>query len=82
MVSNLKTLNVKLSFKKHMYKDHIDAIRLNLDNEMGRSRIEVKEDEDFFHIYIEASDTVAIRAALGSITKWILVADRIIKEVN
>ena len=76
------TISVRLNFEKSIYLKQILAILPNIDEKTGRTRINKQENEESFQIYIEARDTVAIRAALGSITKWILIADRLVKEVQ
>lgn len=53
----------------------------NLDKKIGRATISWNDECDFFQVYIEGSDTNSIRAALGSISKWLIVAEKIIKEV-
>ena len=73
--------SVVLKFEKAKYIKHMQALLPNIDEISGRSSINVEETGDFFQIYIEATDTVAIRAALGSITRWVLIADRVFKEV-
>ncbi len=77
-----KTISVTLNFEKNTYLKQILAILPNIDERTGRTQINTRETEQSFQIYIEARDTVAIRAALGSITRWILIADRLVKEVQ
>ena len=77
-----KTISVTLDFEKSWYLKQILAILPNIDEISGRTQINTRETEQSFQIYIEARDTVAIRAALGSITRWILIADRLVKEVQ
>ncbi|MGP6219870.1 KEOPS complex subunit Pcc1 [Caldiplasma sukawensis] len=59
----------------------INSILPNLDEKIGRAKISWMYQGDFFQVYIEGSDTNSIRAALGSISKWLIVAEKIIKEV-
>ena len=77
-----KTISVTLNFEKNTYLKQILAILPNIDERTGRTQINTQETEQSFQIYIEANDTVSIRAALGSITRWILIADRLVKEVQ
>ena len=77
-----KTISVTLDFEKSWYLKQILSILPNIDEISGRTQINTRETEQSFQIYIEARDTVAIRAALGSITRWILIADRLIKGVQ
>lgn len=75
-------LQLKLTIKldKNKFHDVVTAIRFNIDMDSARTRASLKEDDDFFYIQIEASDTTAMRAALGSISRWLMVAVKI-KEV-
>ncbi|MHB1439228.1 MAG: KEOPS complex subunit Pcc1 [Cuniculiplasma sp.] len=73
---------VTLTFEKPRFHKHMESVIPNMDRIIGRAVTNFKENENSFQIYIEARDTVAVRAALGSVTKWILIANRIIEEVN
>ena len=73
-------ISVTLNFEKSRCLKQVLAMLPNIDEISGRTHIKTQETEQFFQIYIEAMDTVAIRAALGSITRWILIADRLVKE--
>lgn len=49
---------------------------------MGRSRTWLEEDSESFYIYIRSPDTVALRAALGSISRWFKVVREVMEVVS
>lgn len=74
--------NVRLTFPKAGYEKHIDSIRPDLEEKVGRSVTKVEEDGENFYIYIEAPDTVSLKASIGSLTRWLTVVDKIFEEVE
>ena len=47
-----------------------------------RSSIKITEDNESFHVYIEALDTVAMRASLGAFTRSLILTERVFNEVK
>jgi Uncharacterized protein conserved in archaea len=80
MCSVMKALKLTIKLDKNKFHDVVTAIRFNLDIDNSRSKVSLDEDDEFFYINIEADDAVAMRAALGSISRWLIVAVKI-KEV-
>lgn len=74
-------IKVSIKFDMNNWIRILEAIRCNIDEEMGRSNVSLSVGEDSFIIYIEALDTGAVRAAVGSITKWINLAEQILNGV-
>lgn len=74
--------SVKLKFPKATFADHVRAILPDLGEDVGRSRSRVDQDDGFFYIYIEAPDTVSLRASIGSLTRWLNIVDRVFEEVE
>lgn len=80
MCSVMKALKLTIKLDKNKFHDVVTAISFNLDIDNSRSKASLDEDDEFFYINIEADDAVAMRAALGSISRWLIVAVKI-KEV-
>ncbi len=81
MEENNPQIKVSIKFDMDHWQQVYETIRWNVDKEMGRSRLSLFFEKSSFIIYIEAPDIGAIRATLGSITKWINIAERIFEEV-
>ncbi len=73
---------VKISLEKKRYSSYIEAVKPDLDANVGRSKTRVEERDGFFYIYISSPDTVAMRAALGSLTRWFKVVKDIIEGID
>ena len=73
---------VKISLEKERYSSYIEAVKPDLDANVGRSKTRVEERDGFFYIYISSPDTVAMRAALGSLTRWFKVVKDIIEGID
>ncbi|MCL6090191.1 MAG: hypothetical protein M1393_04045 [Candidatus Thermoplasmatota archaeon] len=73
---------VKISLEKERYSSYIEAVKPDLDANVGRSKTRVEEGDGFFYIYISSPDTVAMRAALGSLTRWFKVVKDIIEGID
>ena len=73
---------VSVSLDKERYRTYIQAIRPDLEQDVGRSTTRISEDESRFYIYISSPDTVALRAAVGSITRWFKVVKDIMEELD
>ena len=70
---------VKIKLEKEKYRTHVLAIMPDIKTSVGRSRTWIEEDEGSFYIYIGSPDTVALRAALGSITRWFKVVNEVLE---
>ncbi len=77
-------MKFELSMKmdKAEYGNFVKAIKPDIAQTVGRSRTRIKEDKDFFYIYISSPDTVALRAAVGSLTRWFKVVKDIMEEIE
>ncbi len=73
---------VKISLEKERYSSYIEAVKPDLDANVGRSKTRLEEEDGFFYIYISSPDTVAMRAALGSLTRWFKVVKDIIEGID
>ncbi|MCL4356385.1 MAG: hypothetical protein M1460_00745 [Candidatus Thermoplasmatota archaeon] len=76
---NRQPFNLTIRLEKNMFSKHVDSIRENIDSRSGRTEVSIQENSEDFIIYIGASDIVSLRAVMGSIQKWLVIADRIIK---
>ncbi|HLH85532.1 MAG TPA: KEOPS complex subunit Pcc1 [Thermoplasmataceae archaeon] len=74
--------NAKLILPRDEFTIHILALKPDLEEVMGRSRIELTEDEDNFYIYIQSPDTVALKSTLNSIARWFKVVEDIKGRIN
>ncbi|AKA49491.1 hypothetical protein IX51_10740 [uncultured archaeon] len=74
--------SVRIKFPKSEFKGHINSITPDLKEDVGRSSTRIEEDADNFYIYIEAPDTVSLRASIGSLTRWLTIVDKIFEEVE
>ncbi|MFG1546354.1 MAG: KEOPS complex subunit Pcc1 [Thermoplasmataceae archaeon] len=82
MANAQSSLQIKIILEKEKYSDYIQAIRPDLDTHVGRSRTWLEEDSESFYIYIRSPDTVALRAALGSISRWFKVVREVMEVVS
>ncbi|MCL4337719.1 MAG: CTAG/PCC1 family protein [Candidatus Thermoplasmatota archaeon] len=73
---------VAIRLEKSRYEDFVKAIKPDISQTVGRSRARISEDADFFYIYISSPDTVALRAAVGSLTRWFKVIKDIMEEIE
>lgn len=74
--------HVKIELDRKMYSAHMAAMKPDLLSTVGRSKTRVEEDEDTFYIYIWSPDTVSLRAALGSITRWFKVINEVLEVLG
>ncbi len=74
--------SVKLTFPADQFEKHIESIMPDLEQEVGRSKTRIERSGAFFYIYIDAPDTVSLRASIGSLTRWLSIADKVFKEVE
>ncbi len=81
MSSENEKIKVTVEYDRPNWESVYLSIRENVDEDTGRTKMIIHKGEKSFIIYIEARDTVGVRAALGSIAKWIDVADVINREI-
>ncbi len=73
---------VSINLDKAKYKSYIEAVRPDIEDTVGRSSTKISEDGTSFYIYISSPDTVALRAAVGSLTRWFKVVKDIMEELD
>ncbi len=73
---------VSINLDKEKYKSYIEAVRPDIEDTVGRSSTRISEDDSSFYIYISSPDTVALRAAVGSLTRWFKVVKDIMEELD
>ncbi|MCL4341210.1 MAG: hypothetical protein M1431_03835 [Candidatus Thermoplasmatota archaeon] len=56
-------------------------IHLEMKEVVGRSRMDISNDQENYHIDVESPDMASFRAAVSSITRWLIIIKRI-EEVN
>lgn len=73
---------VRIALERDKYSEYVKAIKPDLGTRVGRSRTWLEEDSESFYIYIQSPDTVALRAALGSISRWFKVVREVMEVVS
>lgn len=73
---------VSICLDKNKYKNYIDVVRPDVEDTVGRSATRISEDDNSFYIYISSPDTVALRAAVGSLTRWLKVVKDIMEDIE
>ena len=73
---------IKITVKKIEFGDYIRAMQPDLVSNVGRSRVRIDENSNYFYIYISSPDIAAMRAALSSFTRWFKVVTDIMKGVE
>ena len=73
---------VSIKLEKSRYEDFVKAIKPDVSQTVGRSQTRMSEDDGNFYIYISSPDTVALRAAVGSLTRWFKVIKDIMEEIE
>jgi tRNA threonylcarbamoyladenosine modification (KEOPS) complex Pcc1 subunit len=56
-------------------------IDLEMKDIVGRSHMDISSDHEYYHIDIESPDMASFKAAVSSITRWLIIIKRI-EEVN
>jgi KEOPS complex subunit Pcc1 len=72
---------VKLTLDKSEYLKYFEAIKPEVGETFGRSKVYIEEDALNIYIIIEAPDTSSLRASVSSITRVLNVTKKIM-EVN
>lgn len=73
---------VTLRLERDKYSNYIRAVEPDITDNVGRSVTRIEEDESFFYIYISSPDTVALRAAIGSLTRWFKIIKELMEELE
>ncbi len=82
MANGQSSFQIRIVLERGKYSDYIQAIRPDLGTHVGRSKTWLEEDKESFYIYIQSPDTVALRAALGSISRWFKVVREVMEVVS
>lgn len=75
-------IKIELILEKKSFTEKMKALMVNDDISHLRSSIKITEDNESFHVYIEALDTVAMRASLGAFTRSLILTERAFNEVK
>ena len=75
-------IKIELIFERKSFHDKMKVLEVNDDIFHSRSSIKITEDSQSFHVYIEALDTVAMRASLGAFTRSLILTERMFNEVK
>lgn len=73
---------LKLSFSDEERQRYAKALEPEFRENVGRSTMRMEEGEKGFYIYIEAPDIVSLKASVSSLTRWLVIINRIMEEVN
>jgi KEOPS complex subunit Pcc1 len=77
--NDLKMFRVKLTLEKSEYMKYLEAIKPEVTETFGRSKVELAEDALNIYIIIEAPDTSSLRASVSSITRVLNVTKKIME---
>ncbi len=75
-----KMFKVKLTLKKDKYSKYIEAVKPEISETFGRSRIRLEEDNTSIYIIINAPDTSSLRASVSSVTRVLNIVRKIMEE--
>ncbi len=75
-------IKLELKFAKRDFGDLIEAMKPEIGQVSGRSKESLREDADYFYVYIEAPDTGSFRASLGAFTRLLVMLQKIYREVK
>ena len=70
---------VKLTLKKSEYFKYLEAIKPEVTETFGRSKVSLEEDALNIYIIIEAPDSSSLRASISSITRVLNVTKKIME---
>ncbi|MHB1636788.1 MAG: KEOPS complex subunit Pcc1 [Thermoplasmataceae archaeon] len=75
-------IKIELILDREYFGDKIKALSISDDVIHARSSTMITEENDGFHVYIEASDTVAMRASLGAFARSLILSQKMFEEVK
>ena len=70
---------VKITLKKSEYTKYLEAIRPEVTETFGRSRVILEEDDSNIYIIIDAPDASSLRASVSSLTRVLNVTKKIME---
>lgn len=70
-------IKLRLDIPINEIKNLDRIIDLEIKDTVGRSRMNIFRDEDDYHIDIESPDVTSFKAAVSSITRWLITVKRI-----
>ncbi|MCL5786364.1 MAG: CTAG/PCC1 family protein [Candidatus Thermoplasmatota archaeon] len=76
------TISITLSLKLPDQRMLAESIMPDLASKGSRVSIDFEEKDGKFHIYIRAADDVALRAALGTVSRQLMTALKVSKGVK
>ena len=63
------------------FSRYLSTMQPEQDDQVGRGKMTFVTGEDSY-IYIEAPDSVSLRASVSSLTRWLIMIEKIVKEVK
>lgn len=73
---------VKISILDRDLEKYIFAMKPEEDQNVGRGEMKFVIEDGKSYVYIEAPDSVSLRANISSLTRWLVMIDKIVREVN
>ncbi|MEM0156127.1 MAG: KEOPS complex subunit Pcc1 [Thermoplasmataceae archaeon] len=73
---------VRVSILDSDLRKYLVAMKPEEDRDIGRGKMRFVTENGESYVYIEAPDSVALRANISSITRWLVMIDKIVREVN
>jgi len=77
--NDLEMFRVKITLKKSEYMKYLEAIRPEVTETFGRSRVILEEDDSNIYIIIDAPDASSLRASVSSLTRVLNVTKKIME---
>ncbi|QRF76354.1 KEOPS complex Pcc1-like subunit [Thermoplasmatales archaeon] len=74
--------SVKVRINDPEFAAYIRTMKPEENDQVGRGKMTFIIDSDNSYIYIEAPDSVSLRASVSSLTRWLIMIERIMKEVK
>lgn len=73
---------VRIAIKDSGFGKYLKTMKPEEKHEVGRGRMNFKTEDGNSYVYIEAPDSVSLRASISSLTRWLVMIEKIVKEVN
>ncbi|MCL4444139.1 MAG: CTAG/PCC1 family protein [Candidatus Thermoplasmatota archaeon] len=72
---------VKIRVNDPEFSRYLSTMQPEQGDQVGRGKMTFVSNEDSY-IYIEAPDSVSLRASVSSLTRWLIMIEKILKEVK
>ena len=73
---------VKIRINDSEFSRYLLTMKPEENDEVGRGQMSFIINDHNSYVYIEAPDSVSLRASVSSLTRWLVMIEKIIKEVK